>query len=151
MNGCMEHIFMVLTSKFSKIWSAECHQLHHYTPPLLRRGDLCGVIPFTTVLWPVHNPVPFKQAYTYTTENTIVCDEICIHTQFAAWILSDILITNWSTKCWVSSKIQTQDLRFQSEDDTTKQKRSDPEVRKNHLRHYRFLKAFYFIHYFILN
>ena len=48
--------------------------------PLLKRGDLCGVIPSTTVLWPVHNPVPFKQACIYTTEDTIVCDEICIHT-----------------------------------------------------------------------
>ena len=48
--------------------------------PLLKIGDLYGVIPSTTVVWPVHNPVPFKQACIYTTENTIVCDEICIHT-----------------------------------------------------------------------
>ena len=34
----------------------------------------------TTVLWPVHNPVQFKQGCIYTTENTVLCDEICIHT-----------------------------------------------------------------------
>ena len=30
--------------------------LLYYILPLLSRGDLYGVIPSTTVLWPVHNP-----------------------------------------------------------------------------------------------
>ena len=93
--------------------------------PLLKRGDLCGVIPSTTVLWPVHNPVPFKQACIYTTEDTIVCDEICIHTnKLQHGFFLDILVANCSAECRVSSgsEIRTRDLRFQGEDDTTTQK-----------------------------
>ena len=93
--------------------------------PLLKRGDLCGVIPSTTVLWPVHNPVLFKQACIYTTEDTIVCDEICIHTnKLQHGFFLDILVANCSAECRVSSgsEIRTWDLRFQGEDDTTTQK-----------------------------
>ena len=42
-----------LTRKCGRITSATTYL------PLLKRGDLYGVIPSTTVLWPVHNPVPF--------------------------------------------------------------------------------------------
>ena len=45
-----------------------------HSSPFFWRGDLCGVIPSTTVLF------HFKQVCIYTTEDTIVCDEICIHT-----------------------------------------------------------------------
>ena len=71
------------------------NHLCHYIPPLLKRGDWCGVIPSTTVLWPVHNHVPFKQACIYTTEDTIVCDEIHIHTnKLQHGFFLNILITN---------------------------------------------------------
>ena len=83
------------------------------------------MIPSTTVLWPVHNPVPFKQACIYTTEDTIVCDEICIHTnKLQHGFFLDILVANCSAECRVSSgsEIRTRDLRFQGEDDTTTRK-----------------------------
>ena len=83
------------------------------------------MIPSTTVLWPVHNPVLFKQACIYTTEDTIVCDEICIHTnKLQHGFFLDILVANCSAECRVSSgsEIRTRDLRFQGEDDTTTQK-----------------------------
>ena len=67
----------------------------------------------------------FKQACIYTTEDTIVCDEICIHTnKLQHGFFLDILVTNCSAQCQVSSgsEIRTRDLRFQGEDDTTTQK-----------------------------
>ena len=106
--------------------------------PLLKRGDLCGVIPSTTVLWPVHNPVPFKQACIYTTEDMIVCDEIYVSRQIVAWILSQH--PHRQLKCWVPSQFQPWDSNLGPPIPRRRRyhytKGSDPKVRKNHLRHY---------------
>ena len=64
-----------------------------------------------------------KQACIYTTEDTIVCDEICIHTTFHTNICMDLFSKSSSPmKCKVSTDFEPGTSGFQSEDDTTAQK-----------------------------
>ena len=96
-----------LTQKYRRITSVTTFL------PLLKRGDLYGVIPSITVLWPVQSPVPLKKTCIYTTENIIVCDEICIH------ILSQHPHHYLKHQVSSGSDIRTWDLWFQGKEDST--------------------------------
>ena len=100
-----------------EVWK---NHFHHYIPPPFEERRLKWGDSIYHSAAACTQSCSIKHACIYTTGDTIVCDEICIHTNCSIDPFS-IASSPIEVQCAESVptfKIQTRDLRFQREDDT---------------------------------